>query len=66
MFIEPQIPHKHKGWVEVICGSMFSGKTEELIRRLQRVNIANQSVKIFKPEIDNRFSDKKIVSNLSR
>ncbi len=63
MFIEPQIPHKHKGWVEVICGSMFSGKTEELIRRLKRVKIANQSVKIFKPEIDNRFSDKKIVSH---
>ncbi len=63
MFIEPQIPHKHKGWVEVICGSMFSGKTEELIRRLKRVKIANQSLKIFKPEIDNRFSDKKIVSH---
>ncbi|MEN9522682.1 MAG: hypothetical protein RL065_1059, partial [Bacteroidota bacterium] len=63
MFIEPQIPHKHKGWIEVICGSMFSGKTEELIRRLKRVKIANQQVKIFKPEVDKRYDDKKIVSH---
>jgi thymidine kinase len=63
MFIEPQIPHKHKGWIEVICGSMFSGKTEELIRRLKRVKIANQNVKIFKPEVDKRYDDKKIVSH---
>ena len=63
MFIEPQIPHNNRGWIEVICGSMFSGKTEELIRRLKRVMIANQSVKIFKPEIDTRYDEKKIVSH---
>jgi thymidine kinase len=63
MFIEPQIPHDKRGWIEVICGSMFSGKTEELIRRLKRVKIANQEVEIFKPIIDTRFHDEKIVSH---
>lgn len=51
------------GWIEVICGSMFSGKTEELIRRLRRAQIARQRVQIFKPAIDNRYDDEKIVSH---
>jgi thymidine kinase len=63
MFIEPQIPHNQRGWIEVICGSMFSGKTEELIRRLKRVKIANQEVEIFKPKIDTRYDAQKIVSH---
>jgi thymidine kinase len=53
----------HLGWVEVICGSMFSGKSEELIRRLRRAIIAKQRVQIFKPTIDSRFSDAEIVSH---
>ena len=52
MFIEPAINGQRRGWIEVICGSMFSGKTEELIRRLKRVKIANLKVEIFKPAID--------------
>lgn len=52
-----------QGQIEVICGSMFSGKTEELIRRLRRAQIAKQNVAIFKPSIDNRFSEKEIVSH---
>lgn len=52
-----------QGHIEVICGSMFSGKTEELIRRLRRAQIAKQKVAIFKPSIDNRFSDTEIVSH---
>src|SRR5471032_1591045 len=51
------------GWIEVITGSMFSGKSEELIRRLRRVQIARQKVQIFKPLIDNRFSEDHIVSH---
>jgi len=51
------------GWIEVIAGCMFSGKTEELIRRLRRANIAKLNVMIFKPEIDNRYSTKDIVSH---
>ena len=51
------------GWIEVICGSMFSGKSEELIRRLRRAIIAKQRVQIFKPTIDSRFSDAEIVSH---
>jgi thymidine kinase len=51
------------GWVEVIAGSMFSGKSEELIRRLRRAKIARQKVQVFKPEIDSRFSDNHIVSH---
>lgn len=51
------------GWIEVICGSMFSGKTEELIRRLKRAKIANQNVEIIKPIIDNRYSENDIVSH---
>ncbi len=51
------------GWIEVICGSMFSGKTEELIRRLNRARIAKQKVEIFKPSIDTRYSDEDVVSH---
>ena len=54
---------KRKGAIEVICGSMFSGKTEELIRRLKRAKIAKQKVEIFKPEIDVRYDEKNIVSH---
>jgi len=54
---------KHPGWVEVICGSMFSGKTEELIRRLKRAKFANQHVEIFKPKIDVRYSEEEVVSH---
>ncbi len=66
MFIEPSSRagfEKNKGWIEVICGSMFSGKTEELIRRLNRALLAQQKVEIFKPIIDQRYSKKKIVSH---
>jgi thymidine kinase len=63
MFIEPNISGERRGCIEVICGSMFSGKTEELIRRLKRVRIANQRVEIFKPKIDVRFDEVKIVSH---
>lgn len=63
MFIEPNISGERRGWIEVICGSMFSGKTEELIRRLRRVRIANLKVEIFKPAIDVRFDANKIVSH---
>ena len=54
---------KHMGWIEVICGSMFSGKTEELIRRMRRAQIARQRIEIFKPAIDTRFSETEIVSH---
>jgi len=64
MFLEQPYPEKERiGWIEVICGSMFSGKTEELIRRLKRARIANQSVQIFKPAIDKRYDDTKVVSH---
>ena len=63
MFIEPNIKGERRGWIEVICGSMFSGKTEELIRRLKRVKIANLKVEIFKPAIDTRYDETKIVSH---
>ncbi len=51
------------GWIEVVCGCMFSGKTEELIRRIRRAQIAKQKVAIFKPRIDNRYSAEHIVSH---
>jgi len=63
MFIEPHLKGERRGWIEVICGSMFSGKTEELIRRLKRAKIANLNVEIFKPAIDTRYHDQKIVSH---
>ncbi len=63
MFIEPYIRQNKKGWIEVICGSMFSGKTEELIRRLKRAQIANLRVEIFKPTKDVRYDQDAIVSH---
>lgn len=64
MFLE-QIPSEARpyGWIEVICGSMFSGKTEELIRRLKRVEFAQQKLLLFKPAIDNRYSEEQVVSH---
>jgi len=67
MFLENPIPKKNqRGWIEVICGSMFSGKTEELIRRLRRAQIAKLNVEIFKPSIDTRYSETEIVSHDSK
>ena len=63
MFIEPIISTERRGWIEVICGSMFSGKTEELIRRLKRAKIANLKVEIFKPAIDTRYDEVAVVSH---
>lgn len=66
MFVEPHIGKgtlRRGGWIEVICGSMFSGKTEELIRRLNRALLAHQKVEIFKPAIDKRYDKVKIVSH---
>jgi thymidine kinase len=63
MFIEPNLTGERRGWIEVICGSMFSGKTEELIRRLKRVKIANLKAEIFKPAIDIRYDETKVVSH---
>ena len=60
MFIENA---KTPGWIEVICGSMFSGKTEELIRRLRRAQFANLRVEIFKPSVDTRYSEEEVVSH---
>jgi thymidine kinase len=57
---------RNAGWVELICGSMFSGKTEELIRRIIRAQIAKQKTAIFKPKIDNRYSTEEIVSHNNR
>ena len=63
MFIEPHLKGEKRGWIEVICGSMFSGKTEELIRRLKRAKIANLTVEIFKPAMDTRYHEQHIVSH---
>jgi thymidine kinase len=63
MHIEKNNQVNRLGWIEVICGSMFSGKTEELIRRLKRARIARQKVEIFKPEIDKRYDDVNVVSH---
>ncbi|MCA6450295.1 MAG: thymidine kinase [Chitinophagaceae bacterium] len=63
MFIEPNLSGERRGWIEVICGSMFSGKTEELIRRLKRAKIANLKVEIFKPAIDVRYDETNVVSH---
>lgn len=66
MFVEPSIGTNSPGrigWIEVICGSMFSGKTEELIRRLNRALLAQQHVEIFKPTVDKRYSKKDVVSH---
>jgi len=70
MFIEPHLGRNGRtektGWIEVVCGCMFSGKTEELIRRLNRAIIAKQKVEIFKPSIDKRYDEVKIVSHADR
>ncbi|MBT8265695.1 MAG: thymidine kinase [Bacteroidia bacterium] len=64
MFLENTVNHKEQfGWIEVICGSMFSGKTEELIRRLKRAKFAKQKVEIFKPAVDVRYAEEKVVSH---
>ena len=64
MFLENTVNHSEQfGWIEVICGSMFSGKTEELIRRLKRAQFAKQKVEIFKPQIDTRYNEEHVVSH---
>ena len=64
MFLENTVNQKEQfGWIEVVCGSMFSGKTEELIRRLKRAKFARQKVEIFKPVIDVRYDEDKVVSH---
>ena len=64
MFLENTVNHEEQfGWIEVICGSMFSGKTEELIRRLKRAKYARQKVEIFKPAIDKRYHEEMVVSH---
>jgi thymidine kinase len=63
MFLEPHFKGQRSGWIEVICGSMFSGKTEELIRRLKRAKFANQKVDIFKPKVDTRYDELQVVSH---
>ncbi len=64
MFLENTVnPKEQFGWIEVICGSMFSGKTEELIRRLKRAQFAKQKVEIFKPQVDTRYHDEMVVSH---
>jgi thymidine kinase len=63
MFLEPHFKGQRSGWIEVVCGSMFSGKTEELIRRLKRAKYANQRVEIYKPKIDTRYDDVQVVSH---
>ncbi|MBS4013591.1 MAG: thymidine kinase [Bacteroidetes bacterium] len=64
MFLEKDVNNKtSRGWIEVICGSMFSGKTEELIRRLKRAKFAKQRVEIFKPAVDIRYDEEKVVSH---
>ncbi|MBO3271387.1 MULTISPECIES: thymidine kinase [Hymenobacter] len=67
MFIEPRVGNgreaPHRGWIEVVAGSMFSGKTEELIRRLNRAKIARQRVEIFKPALDTRYHEHDVVSH---
>ncbi len=64
MFLENTVNHEEQfGWIEVICGSMFSGKTEELIRRLKRAQFAQQKVEIFKPSIDVRYDEEMVLSH---
>lgn len=63
MFNEPSFAPRQAGWIEVICGGMFSGKTEELIRRAKRAYIAGQKVVIVKPALDNRYDEENLVSH---
>ncbi len=66
MFLEPFFKGQRTGWIEVICGSMFSGKTEELLRRLRRAQFAGQEILICKPTVDNRFGTDQVVSHDDR
>ena len=63
VFLEPHFKGQRKGWIEVVCGCMFSGKTEELIRRLRRAKIAEMKVEVFKPKVDTRYDEIAIVSH---
>ena len=64
MFLEKDRNSSERtGWLEVICGSMFSGKTEELIRRLNRARIAQQKVEVFKPAVDTRYHEEDVISH---
>ena len=63
MFLEPSFRGQRSGWIEVVCGSMFSGKTEELLRRLKRAKIANQHIEFFKPKNDVRYDEVEVVSH---
>ena len=63
MFLEPHFKGQRSGWIEVVCGCMFSGKTEELIRRLKRAKIAEMKVEVFKPKVDTRYDESSIVSH---
>jgi len=63
MFLEPKYRGQRSGWIEVVTGCMFSGKTEELIRRMKRATIAHQNVRIFKPSKDDRYSDDMVISH---
>lgn len=63
MFLEPELIDRGSGWIEVICGSMFSGKTEELLRRLRRAQIARQPLQVYKPALDQRYSEQSVVSH---
>ncbi len=61
-FDPPWTPHR-RGWIEIVCGSMFSGKTEELLRRVKRARLARQPVLLFKPRVDDRYDEVKVVSH---
>lgn len=64
MFLESRANRSlSKGWIEVVCGSMFSGKTEELLRRIKRARFANQEIELFKPAIDTRYDEVEVVSH---
>jgi thymidine kinase len=63
MFLEPYFKGQRSGWIEVVCGCMFSGKTEELIRRLKRAKIADMRVEVFKPRLDTRYASEAVVSH---
>ena len=63
MINEPSLAPKEFGWIEVVCGGMFSGKTEELIRRAKRAHIAGQNIIVVKPALDKRYSDTEVVSH---
>ena len=63
MFLEPNVNNSKTGWIEVVCGSMFSGKTEELLRRIKRAEFANQQIELFKPAIDTRYDEIDVVSH---